>query len=128
MGAVHVVERPAQYPGHTVWGKTSGPVAYMGELVRGKGLAAGVSIYLTEGEVNEARAAFGFPSKEAFADLAEELSAAQQRCADLEQQLAKAVEHQVKVVPIGDVRQAVDERLEELATPPPEPKESHASR
>jgi hypothetical protein len=46
LGTVKIISHPAGFPGRTVWGRTQGPVAFMGEVAFGDSRLAGVGCYL----------------------------------------------------------------------------------
>lgn len=100
MGAVKKLDRPSLYPGRTIWGKTTGPVAFMGELL------PDIHVFLAEQEVIEAVIAFGLPTPTMYADLEAGALQAADRIAELEAELDQAraqLSRQMKVVPVEDL-------------------------
>lgn len=97
MSAIKVVDRPLAYPGRTIYGKTNGPVAYLGQVIEG------VHVFLNESESREVLHAWGWAPNEQYLELKAALLAAEGRIAELEEQLAEAQAQVVKVVPMDDV-------------------------
>lgn len=110
MGVVKKIDRPELYPGRTVWGRTSGPVVYVGDVEQGHGNQPGISVFLDERESREVCAAWGWLLPEQVEALKTELELAQAEVARLEQELEVSRENQVQVVPLAQVAGVLRDR------------------
>lgn len=97
MGAIKVVDRPTAYPGRTIYGKTIGPCAYLGQVIEG------VHVFANESESREILHAWKWPTPEAYTELEEHAKAIEKRVAVLEAELEEALAQVVQVVPVEDV-------------------------
>lgn len=100
VGPVKMVPNPSGFPGHTVWGRTTGPCAFLGMVEHGNGVDPGIGVYVDEREMRQLTRCFGWPSPEEHADL-------QQRHVDLAAEHARVLaelevarENVVQVVPV----------------------------
>ncbi len=88
--SLRVVERPATFPGHTVWGRTSGPCLYLGDVIAGTDKTQGIGVYLDERETRQAVIAWGWPTPEQYQQVEAERDRLRARVETLEGLVAQA--------------------------------------
>jgi len=90
VGAVQKLDRPVHFPGCTVWGRTQGPVVYLGEVIKGNDKLQGVSVFLDERESREVLIAWGWPLPEKYREAELKMAELETQVAQLEAELAVA--------------------------------------
>jgi hypothetical protein len=102
-GPVKIVDRPRSYPGHTVWGRTAGPVAYLGDVELPGGAESGIGVFIDEREMMQLTLAWRWPTPQERDELQERVKELEFELASVRAELEEALESQVQVVPVREL-------------------------
>lgn len=105
MGVMRKVDRPVTFPGRTLFGRTSGPVVYMGDVIPASNGLQGVSVYADERETRELLRAWGWPQPEEAEELRGKLARLEEEMVKLldEVERLRVEARRMRVIPVEEI-------------------------